>query len=90
MFVEFDQDPRRHRPSPGDERATLTRYLHTQRLTPERRCAGLGPADLLRERIDGRVSAQRSTDALRTPFDLRAPRSTAIVRRYAPHRSVHR
>ena len=49
-----DDDPREHGPRLGDERTTLAESLRRQRLTLELKCAGLD-ADLLRERIDGRV-----------------------------------
>ena len=60
-----DDDPREHRARLGDERVTLTEALRFQRLTLERsaRAFGMigeyarhmGHADLLRERIDGRI-----------------------------------
>lgn len=48
MFVESGEDPRANGPSLGDERATLVKYLHTQRLTLDLKCAGLDAADLAR------------------------------------------
>jgi uncharacterized protein DUF664 len=54
-----DDDPREHGPRRGDERTTLVESLRRQRLTLELKCAEyarhLGHADLLRERIDGRL-----------------------------------
>ncbi len=51
-----DDDPREHGPRLGDERATLAESLRRMRLTLEMKYARhMGHADLLRERIDGRI-----------------------------------
>ena len=57
MWMDPAQDPRFSAGAVLDgERATLLDYLRAYRLALELKCAGhLGHADLLRERIDGRV-----------------------------------
>jgi uncharacterized damage-inducible protein DinB len=51
-FLDPDQDPRENGPRLGDERATLTEFLRTQRLTLEMKCAGLDAADLARRSVE--------------------------------------
>lgn len=53
MFVTPEEDPRADGGFPG-ERDTLLGFLRGYRLTPEY-ARHMGHADLLRERIDGRV-----------------------------------
>jgi uncharacterized damage-inducible protein DinB len=52
MFVDPEQDPRENGPRLGDERATLTEFLRTQRLTLEIKCAGLEATDLARRSVE--------------------------------------
>jgi uncharacterized damage-inducible protein DinB len=46
MFLDAADDPREDGTSLGDEKATLTEYLRTQRLTLEIKCAGLSAEQL--------------------------------------------
>jgi hypothetical protein len=55
MFIDPDSDPRADPPPRADERATLVGFLRWQRDTLELKCSCLAAADLLRQRIDGRV-----------------------------------
>src|SRR3954451_10899700 len=52
MFVDAEQDPRENGPRLGDERATLTEFPRTQRLTLELKCAGLEATDLARRSVE--------------------------------------
>ncbi len=52
MFVDPADDPREGGPTLGDEKATLTEFLRTQRLTLELKCADLDPADLARRSVE--------------------------------------
>ncbi|WP_245573926.1 DinB family protein [Amycolatopsis nigrescens] len=51
-FVEPDKDPRTYAPLYGDERATLTGFLRSQRETLVLKCDGLDAADLARRSIE--------------------------------------
>ncbi len=52
MFLELAADPREGGPRLGDERTTLTEYLHCQRLTLELKCEGLDHEQLARRAIE--------------------------------------
>ncbi|HEX5595423.1 MAG TPA: DinB family protein [Micromonosporaceae bacterium] len=51
LFLDPKDDPREAGPRLGDERATLSYYLRTQRLTLELKCSGLNAADLARRSV---------------------------------------
>jgi uncharacterized damage-inducible protein DinB len=52
MFLPAEADPREGGTSLGDEKATYTEYLRTQRLTLEVKCAGLDAEQLARRSVD--------------------------------------
>ena len=51
MFLDPADDPREGGTRLGDERATLTEYLRSQRLTLELKCAGLDAEQLARRSV---------------------------------------
>ena len=52
MFLDQTVDPRENGASLGDERATLTEFLRTQRLTLELKCSGLDSEQLARRAVE--------------------------------------
>jgi len=52
VWLDPTDDPRHGGASLGDERTTLTKYLHGQRLTLELKCAGLDADQLARRSVE--------------------------------------
>jgi uncharacterized damage-inducible protein DinB len=52
LFIDPVDDPREGGPRLGGERATLTEFLRTQRLTLELKCAGLDAAQLATRSVE--------------------------------------
>src|ERR1700761_8829819 len=52
LFIDPVDDPRLGGPRLGGERATLTEFLRTQRLTLQLKCAGLDAEQLARRAVE--------------------------------------
>ena len=89
LFIDPVDDPREGGPRLGGERATLTEFLRTQRLTLELKCADLDAEQLARRSVEPSTMSllgliRHMAEVERKWFRLRFAEATTANRYQAP------